>query len=250
MPLPQLETPTYKLNLPSTGKEITFRPWTVGEEKVMRMSVGDSANPAEDVRVAREALRNLLKGCIETEMDIDTLTEYDIEYIFLHIRGVSVSKFAEFSLEVNCPEPREDCPERVNVEVNLREDVKVIKDENRSFDIRLDNKVGIIMQDPNLGISTNIRNIQEDMSPDDIISVIVKLIVSVYDVETGDVYPAADSTEEELTALIEKLTIDKFAPIMDFINTMPYLKVEVEAECPVCGHTQVHSTTDTMNFFE
>ena len=128
MPLPKISTPTYELELPSTGKKIKYRPFLVKEEKILILAL-----ESENIKQITTSIKSILKECIQTRgVKIDTLPIFDIEYLFLNVRGKSVSEALE--LVVTCPD---DNKTTVPVKVYIDE-IGVVKDKNHNNDISLD----------------------------------------------------------------------------------------------------------------
>ena len=139
MPLPQIATPTYELVLPSTGKKIKYRPFLVKEEKILILAL-----ESEDQKQITEAVKSTLKSCISTRIKIDELPTFDIEYIFLNIRGKSVGESVD--LIVTCPD---DGITTVPVKIYIDE-IKVEQSENHTRDIKLDGIYTLRMKYPSL----------------------------------------------------------------------------------------------------
>ena len=140
MPLPKIATPTYELELPSTGKTIKFRPFLVKEEKLLVLAL-----ESDDTKEITNAIKAVLKDCIQTRgIKVENLPTFDIEYLFLNIRGKSVGEDIEVS--VLCPDDGETYAE---VEISI-DDIKVIKDKNHSNQIKLDDTLMMEMKYPSL----------------------------------------------------------------------------------------------------
>ena len=93
MPLPKIATPTYELELPSTSQTIRYRPFLVKEEKLLVIAL-----ESEDTKQITTAIKTVIKNCIETKgIKVETLPTFDIEYLFLNIRGKSVGEEIHFS---------------------------------------------------------------------------------------------------------------------------------------------------------
>ena len=117
MPLPKISTPTYELELPSTGKKIKYRPFLVKEEKILILAL-----ESENIKQITTSIKSILKDCIQTRgVKIDTLPIFDIEYLFLNVRGKSVSEALD--LVVTCPD---DNKTTVPVKIYIDE-IKVVK---------------------------------------------------------------------------------------------------------------------------
>jgi hypothetical protein len=140
MPLPKIATPTYELELPSTGKTIQYRPFLVKEEKLLVIAL-----ESEDTKQITTAIKAVLRNCILTKgVKVEALPTFDIEFLFLNIRGKSVGE----DLEVNilCPD---DGKTSVPVSINL-DDIVVQKSENHTNQIKLDTKIMMEMKYPSL----------------------------------------------------------------------------------------------------
>ena len=137
MALPQVALPTYELEIPSNGKKIKYRPFVVKEEKLLLLAL-----ETEDEKQIEDAVKTLLKGCIQSRVKIEDLAIFDLEYIFLQIRAVSVGEIVE--MKVTC---RDDDKTQINYAINLSE-VKVTKPEGYSTKIMLTDDLGVIMKYP------------------------------------------------------------------------------------------------------
>ena len=101
MPLPKIATPTYELELPSTGQSVKYRPFLVKEEKLLVLAL-----ESEDTKQITTAIKSVLKSCVLTKgIKVETLPTFDIEFLFLHIRGKSVGE--ELELRIICPDDKE-----------------------------------------------------------------------------------------------------------------------------------------------
>ena len=138
MPLPKIATPTYELVLPSTGKKIKYRPFLVKEEKILILAL-----ESEDTKQITNAIKTILKSCISTRgIKVEDLPTFDIEYIFLNIRGKSVGESIE--VLVTCPDDGETQVERKI----FIDEIQVEKDEKHSPDIKLDHSLTLRMKYP------------------------------------------------------------------------------------------------------
>ena len=229
MTLPSVETPRYELTLPSTDKVIQFRPFLVKEEKVLLVAM-ESNNNTEIINATKE----ILNACTYEKLDIEKLPIFDIEYIFLQIRAKSVSEIAKF--KILCPD---DKSTYVDVEVDLTK-VNVQVDDTHTNNIVIDEnrKLGVVFNYPTLEMTKAGFNIDET----DINTLFDIMTTSIDHIYEGEkVYPARDSTKEELKTFLESLPQKTFEKIKTFFETMPQLKHTVEVENP---KTKVKSTID------
>ena len=138
MPLPKIATPTYELELPSTGKTIQYRPFLVKEEKLLVIAL-----ESEDNKQITTAIKAVLKACVLTKgIKVESLPTFDIEYLFLYIRCKSVGE--ELDVNIICPD---DETTEVGVKIYL-DDIQVQRDENHTNKIKLDDSLMMEMMSP------------------------------------------------------------------------------------------------------
>ena len=214
MPLPKIATPQYTLDLPSTGKSIKYRPFLVKEEKILILAL-----ESEDVKQITSAIKQILKDCIISKgIKVEELPTFDIEYIFLHVRGRSVGEAIE--LIVTCSD---DGTTEVPVKVYIDE-IQVQKDPNHSTDINLGDGLVLRMKYPSLNefIQNNFDFSSNDVSSIeksfDIVSSCIDMVFNA-----DECWAAADCTKKELNDWIETLTSQQFQEVEKFFNTMPKL---------------------------
>jgi hypothetical protein len=214
MPLPKIVTPQYTLDLPSTGKSIKYRPFLVKEEKILILAL-----ESEDVKQITSAIKQILKDCIVTKgIKVEELPTFDIEYIFLNVRGHSVGEAIE--LIVTCSD---DGTTEVPVKIYIDE-IQVQKDPNHSTDINLGDGLVLRMKYPSL--NEFIKN-NFDFSSNDVSSIekSFDIVSSCIDIvfNADESWAAADCTKKELNDWIETLTSQQFQEVEKFFNTMPKL---------------------------
>ena len=140
MPLPKIATPTYELELPSTGQTIQYRPFLVKEEKLLVLAL-----EGEDVKEITTAIKNVIKSCIRTRgIKVDTLPTFDIEYLFLNIRGKSVGE--ELEVKLLCPDDNETY---VPVTIPIDE-IGILRSDNHTNKIQVDASLVMEMKYPSL----------------------------------------------------------------------------------------------------
>jgi len=227
--LPKLDTPTYRLTLPSTKEEIQYRPFLVKEQKLLMMAQ-ESENDNEVV----DMVSQIVNACTFEKIDVDTSPMFDIEYIFLQIRGKSVGE--KIDLNITCPD---DEKTSVPVQVDIN-DISVLMSEEHNNEIDLNNDIKMVFRYPLLkdvkGIPANTKDV------DLIFYLLNSCIESISHGE--EIYNRVDISEKELTEFIDSLTGEQFERITDFFQTMPKLrhvipvknpKTEVESEVVVEG---------------
>ena len=228
MPLPKITTPTYELVLPSTGKKIKYRPFLVKEEKILILAL-----ESENVKQITTSIKSILKECIQSRVKIDTLPNFDIEYLFLNVRGKSVIEALE--LIVTCPD---DGKTTVPVKVYIDE-IGVIKDPDHSNDIKLDDKLTLRLKYPSLDefIKNNFDfNSRDEGALQQSFEIIATCIDQVYNEEES--WAASDCTKKELIEWVETLNTNQFKLIESFFTSMPKLSHTIKVKNP---NTKVES---------
>ena len=221
MPLPKISTPTYELELPSTGKTIKFRPFLVKEEKLLVLAL-----ESDDSKEITNAIKAVLKDCIQTRgVKVDSLPTFDIEYLFLNIRGKSVGEDIEVS--VLCPDDGETYAE---VQISI-DDIKVTKDKNHSNQIKLDENLMMEMKYPSLDqfVKSNFE-FSSDNQVDQSFELIASCIDKVFSAD--EAWTTDDFTKQEVTEFLEQMNSAQFKEIESFFATMPKLSHEVQVVNP------------------
>jgi len=228
MPLPKIATPTYELELPSTGKPIQFRPFLVKEEKLLVLAL-----ESENTKEITTAIKNVIKACIQTRgIKVETLPTFDIEYLFLNIRGKSVGE--EIEVNIICPDDEETY---VPVKINI-DDIKVSKSDEHSNKIKLDDSLIMEMKYPSLEqFVKNNFDFTEDNVMDQSFELVASCIDKIYNEE--EVWAAADCSKKEITDFLESMNSSQFKEIEKFFETMPKLSHEIKVKNP---NTEVEST--------
>ena len=221
MPLPKISTPTYELELPSNGQTIQYRPFLVKEEKVLVIAL-----ESEDNKQITTAIKAVLKSCIQTKgVKVDTLPTFDIEYLFLNIRGKSVGE--ELEVNIICPD---DEKTQVPVLINL-DDIQIQKDEKHSNKIKLDKNLMMEMKYPSLDeFIKNNFDFNETNQMDQSFALIASCIDKIFSDE--EVWATADCTKKEVTEFLESMNSSQFKEIEKFFETMPKLSHTVKVTNP------------------
>ena len=238
MPLPKIATPTYELVLPSSGRKIKFRPFLVKEEKILIIAL-----ESEDQKQITNAVKSILSSCILTKgTKVDKLATFDIEYLFLNIRGKSVGENIE--VMVTCPD---DGKTQVPTSINI-DSIKIKTSDDHQRDIKLDDTYTLRMRYPSLDefIKNNFGAV-EQMNVDDTFDLIASCIDQVYSEEES--WASEDCTKKELNDFVESLNSSQFKLVEKFFETMPKLSHTVQVTNP---NTQVESEITIeglQNFF-
>lgn len=229
MPLPKINTPTYELVVPSTGKKIKYRPFLVREEKILIIAL-----ESEDVKQISNAIKTVITNCILTRgVKITDLSTFDIEYLFLNIRAKSVGETVE--VNITCPDDGET---QVQVEIDI-DSIQVQKNPEHSNVIKLDDSLSLQMKYPSLNqfVESNFEVSEGDSEVNKSLDLIVSCIGTIYSDEES--WSAADSTKKELQEFVDQMNTKQFKEIEKFFETMPKLSHSVDVINP---NTKVEST--------
>ena len=228
MPLPTIATPTYELELPYSGKKIKYRPFLVKEEKLLVLAL-----ESEDTKEISTAIKAVLKNCIQTRgIKVEHLPTFDIEFLFLNIRGKSVGE--EIELNLIAPDD-EVTPVPVTIDID---DIKIQKPEGHTNQIKLDNNLMMEMKYPSLNeFIKNNFDFEGDPGMEESFELIASCIEKIYNEE--EVWSTSDCTKKEIVDFLEQMNSKQFKEIETFFTTMPKLSHEVEVTNP---KTKVKST--------
>ena len=222
MPLPSIATPTFELELPSTGQTIEYRPFLVKEEKILLYAL-----ESESQKQISNAVKTVIKSCIKTKgVKVEKLPTFDIEYLFLNIRGKSVGEDIEVGLI--CPDDGETT---VTVNINV-EDIEVQKDKGHDTQIKLNDELMIEMRYPSLTQFVK-ENFDTESEADRSFDLIATCIDKVYTEE--EVWETANCTKKELMDFVEGMNSTQFKKIEDFFTSMPKLSHTVKIKNPNTG---------------
>ena len=240
MALPKLNVPVYEAILPSTEKVIKYRPFLVKEEKLL-LTAQESGDDA-----LLPAVKQIIKNCIQGEIDVDNMPLFDIEFLFLRLRAKSVGEEVTLGLKPwGCPNNKgELCEKTTKVNINL-EDVKVIKDEKHSSKVMIDDVIGIKLSYPDMNklgnMGTEITSASEGMK---VIKDCIDMIFT-----KDETYEKGSFTDKELDDFLDSLNTQQFMKIKDFFDTMPALKHTVKYKCETCGEEKETTIQGLNSFF-
>ena len=221
MPLPKIATPTYELELPSSGQTVKFRPFLVKEEKVLVLAL-----ESEDTKQITNAIKAVIKGCIQTKgIKVESLPTFDIEFLFLNIRGKSVGE----KIEVNIICPDDETTE-VPVEIDLDE-IRVQRNDDHTRQIKLDDTLMMEMKYPSLDqFIKNNFDFEDKNVMDQSFDLIASCVNKIYSEE--EVWAADDCTKKEIKDFLEQMNSSQFKEIEKFFETMPKLSHKIKVTNP------------------
>ncbi len=236
MALPKIGYPTYELELPSTGKTIKYRPFLVKEEKVLLLAL-----ESKDEKQVIGAVKDLIKNCVITRIKVDTLPSFDLEYLFLKIRGASIGE--NIILTVTCLDDNET---QVEANINI-DDVEVFKPEGHDKKIMFDDKTGVVMRYPSMKEFVEREFLQKEMKTEEVYGFIADSIDQIFDDE--EVYDSSTTTKKEFRTFVESLTTKQFEKIQKFYETSPKLSHTFKVTNPNTGKESSYTIEGLQSFF-
>lgn len=245
MALPKINSPIFELTLPSTGKEIKYRPFLVKEQKLLLMAL-ESKEQKEMLR----AIKQIINNCSVDKIDVDELPMFDLEYFFIRLRAKSVGE--EIELRVMHPNGKnkdgEACEHVTNITVDLTA-IEVEKEEGHDRKIVLDegSKIGICLKYPTMAIADKVQLADQQTQIDVILNLVADSVDYIFDSE--NVYPAKESSRKEILEFINNLSQEQFEKLTNFFNTMPKLKHTLKWKCIACGCQESVTLEGMASFF-
>jgi hypothetical protein len=239
MALPIVNAPEYFLELPSSGKKVKYRPFVVREEKVLLLAL-----ESEDVAEMSNAVKNVLSSCVKGEnLNIETLPTFDIEYLFLNIRGKAVGE--EIELQLLCPDDGETY---VKTKIFIDE-IKVKKDPTHTNKIKINDDLMMEMRYPSLEqfIKSNFNFEDRKSQLEQSIELIASCVDKIYNQE--EVWTSPDATTQEIVDFLEDLTSTQFSEIEKFFETMPKLEHKVKIKNPKTEVERTITLAGLTDFF-
>jgi len=234
MALPRLnDTPSYSMVVPSTGKEVFYRPYLVKEEKVLLM-----AFEANDEKQAMKAMVDTITACVKDDIKQRSLTTFDVEYMFTQIRSKSVGETADIGIKCS------ECETSNEVSIDLSS-VEVTKSEG-SNTIELTDNISVEMRYPSFldmseFVSTDMK--ESEFAYDTVVKCVDAIVTE------EERYAADDVSKKELTEFVEGLTSAQFVKLADWLQGMPKMKHDVTFKCKNCGHDNEHTLEGMQSFF-
>lgn len=235
-----MSTPTYSLVVPSTGATVKFRPFLVKEEKALLI-----AQQSEDAQVMINTLKSVIKSCVQDNIDVNKLAIFDLEYIFLQLRGKSVGE--NIDLYLPCDEDHGADNEKAKTKITL--DINTINvevGEGHTNKFELFDDVGVVMKYPTVEVLKQLDGLDEN-DFDKIFEIIALSIDYIY--QGDQLFYASEQKKEELLAFVNNLSSEQFLKIQSFFETMPKLRKDVEYNCPVCGKHHKKMLEGIQSFF-
>lgn len=230
MALPSLSTPEFQTVIPSTGETIAYRPFLVKEEKILLMAM--EGNDQKEIEIA---IKKILSNCILQDIDVNKLAMFDMEYLFLQLRGKSVGEVINLSVT----HIDSECKHRTDIKVNI-DDIKV-QNINQEKKVMLTDDVGVMMKYPTMQEAMGVSGENTEA----VFEILSKSVDYVFDAE--NVYN--DFTEAEIVEWINGLNQTQFQKILAFFESMPKLSHEVFWKCKECKEEDTITLEGIQSFF-
>jgi hypothetical protein len=240
MALPVMSTPTYNLVIPSTKKSVKYRPFLVKEEKSILI-----AQQSEDLVVMVDTLKDVIRSCILDKIDPESLSTFDLEYIFTQIRAKSVGEVIELFFPCDVDHGDDNEKAKVKISIDLTK-IEVEFPEEHTNKIDLFGDVGIMMKYPTIEIMTKLEKTNSD-DLDNIFDIVADCIELIY--EGDKIHYAKEQKKTELLEFLYNLNSEQFVKVQNFFATLPRIKKDVEYDCPVCGLHHKKTLEGMQSFF-
>lgn len=235
MALPKLDTSKYELEVPSTGEKVLYRPYLVKEEKILMLAM-----ESEDTSQMIQATKDVIRACTDNQIDVDQLTMFDLEFIFITLRSKSSGESA--NVGIKC----EECGHKNEVPIHLDKIyISEINKDNKL--IKLTDKIQIEMKYPDLNSIIAIEKDKKSNEVEKTFRLIAKSIDSIYHEE--NVFSASEQSEKELMDFIDQMNSSQFEKIKNFVEQMPQSQIDVEFICESCNHENNLNIKGLQNFF-
>ena len=210
MSLPKIELPLFELELPSTKQKLKYRPFTVKEEKILLI-----AQESQELEQTILAVKQIVSNCF-SEVDVEKLALFDLEYLLLALRIKSVSNEVKFTIK----DP--DTEKNVELEINL-ESVKLIEKEDHDTKIHINDESFLVMRYPTVN---EILILQKDNTAEMLMDIMISCIDNI--VSGDEVYKSEDFTKEQMVEFLDTLPSTTIKDLEHFFNTMPTMRHEMK----------------------
>lgn len=224
MTLPTITTPKYELLIPSTGKLIEYRSYLVKEEKMLMI-----ASESKDNKQALKCMKDVVKSCTFDKVNIDKLTLFDLEYIFIKLRAKSVGESAKINLK--CDKCDHYTPITLDID-SIEIDFLKPGDENyQDKNIKLTDNVGMVLHYVNIDKMSKLNlDAENDLDRLKVLNdMVIASIESIYDADKT--YDANDCTREELVKFVDSMNRSQVEKIEQFMAGTPKLQKLIKFKC-------------------
>jgi hypothetical protein len=240
MTLPVMSTPTYSLVIPSTKESVKYRPFLVKEEKALLI-----AQQSEDAVVMVDTLKSVIKSCVLSKIDPNSLSTFDLEYLFTQIRAKSVGEIIELLFPCDNDHGEQNDKAKVKISIDLTK-IEVDFPEGHQSKIELFGNVGVMMKYPTIEIMTKLEKTDHD-DLDNIFDIVASCIDYIY--EDDVIHYAKEQKKQDLLEFLYNLNSEQFVKVQNFFATLPRIKKEVEYDCPICNLHHKKTLEGMQSFF-
>ena len=233
--LPRLATPKYDMIVPSSGESITYRPYVVKEEKVLLIAL-----ESQDESQIENAVMNIIKACVESKINVDDLTTFDVEFMFVTLRAKSVGE----GVKIN--PPCEHCEERNEISIDI-EKIKVANLENITDNhVKLTDDISVDIKWSTM--KDRLSEAERETETDTIINLVARSIDTIYSGE--EIHSTKDATKQEVGIFTESLSTDQFGKIAEVLGNTPHLSYNLEFDCEKCNEHNERELKGLFDFFQ
>jgi len=235
MALPVINTAKYEVVIPSSGEKVTYRPYLVKEEKILMVAM-ESNDSKQIVR----SIKDVLKNCIEN-INVDDLTLFDLEYLFMILRGKSVGENIE--INAKCEKCNELTP--YSLSLDSINPPKIREEENHT--VMLTDEVGVKLKYPSVDDMAEIGGITNDLNPESTFNIVSMIIESVF--TNDDVFSMSEQSDEERKRFIDGLSTSQFSTLLEFFEDLPSMTAKLKFDCIHCKHHNDVELKGLQSFF-
>tara|TARA_Y100000741_G_C18164413_1_gene522564 strand:+ start:34 stop:786 length:753 start_codon:yes stop_codon:yes gene_type:complete len=247
MALPKIEVMHHTLTLPSTGKELRFRPFLVKEEKILMMAM--QSGEAKDII---SALKDIISNCLEDDIKVSELAMFDFEYIFLQLRARSVGDSIDIKYsdpEFICSKDNKEClfSSTINIDEIKIEKVKIEKEL-----VDITDTIKVKLRWPKVDDTAAMGDLTgEGVDQEKLISSTFSMIGNCieYIMDGKDMHKPSDYSEKEVDDFLNSLSSAQFKSIQKYFESLPKLRKEVVSKCSKCGNENIKKLEGVNDFF-
>lgn len=233
MSLPILNVAKQRVTVPFLNKTYTIRPYLVGEEKALYMAL-----ESKDEKILIEAVKNMISACIEEKINIDDLSSFEIEFLFLQLRKISVNNVIEIGVRHR---HNETCGHVHKLEISIDDIGYDGKTENKIV-LDADNSIGVVMRPPTLKMATKSYSSETEQ----MFGIVLNSIEAIFD--SSEVYKTSDIPEKELSDWLNQLNNNQFKMLIDYIQNLPTMYYDIKYTCEECGEVEEQRVEGITNF--
>ena len=233
--LPKIATPKYDMIVPSTGKSITYRPYVVKEEKLLLIAM-----ESQDENQIEKAVLNIIKECVESPINVDDLTTFDVEMIFITLRSKSVGE--GIKITPKCKHCEESNEVKIDLEKITVENLSDTVDKH----IKLTDDISIDLKWHTMKDRT--EDLKKETETETIINMIVASLETIYSGE--EIFAVKDSSKKETVDFVESLNTDQFNNIVEVLSKSPYMSYDLKFDCKKCSKENTMEMKGLIDFFQ